>query len=320
MLCQKRVFDPGQHPPAALCHPGVHAVDIVHPDLAAVDLIVGFFALIADSCVINLISGGMEIFHPGRGVNHVLVHVEYQADRLLVAHAGLVVACRLGFQMLKFGVLEHVSHMRRGLDHRNELDVALQGVAGKLVHFLSGVSSRGTDYRMARVLVLILHLESDTVDLEQGQPVQQSFNGPGAFLVVLGVPVHETKLQVRPVDNRACRHGDRSGGIALHKLQNALHTVEQALVSVAGYLDPAACNLDFIGLRAQSRIVGLSDSAGIHHKHDPSRAAAAELDSMQSPGPFLKPVSRELRLACRSLDPPGAVDRSIPTVQFHCLR
>ena len=84
----------------------------------------------------------------------------------------------------------------------HDLDVAGQAVVHQVLH-LGGREGPGlADHRVRRVGELVLEFEADHVDLELRGPVEVALERLDAVLVVLGVPVADPQLVLRPVADR----------------------------------------------------------------------------------------------------------------------
>ncbi len=174
------------------------------PGEAAVLGIIGPRAFVAKAGVVDFISGDKKIVDAAGGRDRVVVHGKDQLQRLGIAHAAHVVTA-VGSQGGEFRVLQHVRHVRRRLNFGNDLDVAFQCVVHQFLQFARGIGAGSADRWMRRVFEFVLEFEADHVHFEARRPIEIALESFHAVLVVLGVPVQNSKLQLRPILDRPLR-------------------------------------------------------------------------------------------------------------------
>src|SRR5262249_33920778 len=134
-------------------------------------------------------------------------------------------------------MLEDVAHMRRRLNLRDNLDKSLQAVVNDFLQFSGSKRSGSADDGIGWVFELIFEFEADHIDLEASGPVKIALQRLDAVLMMLGVPMQEPQLQLRPVFYGCHGQIKPAARPGFQQLQQGLRAIKQPLIRVAGDLD-----------------------------------------------------------------------------------
>jgi hypothetical protein len=154
----------------------------------------------------------------------------------------------------ELGVLEHVGHVRRALQERDDLDVARARVGDQLAHLIGAEGARCADHRVLLIGELVFDLPADGVDLELGGPVQVLLHRLEPVLVMLRVPVNLAQFQIGPILDAAFRQRGPRPDAGANQLENTLDAVEESGLIVARHSDPRWAQFDEITLTTNRRL------------------------------------------------------------------
>ena len=327
---RQRIFSPEHDLAAALFEVpagSLHELD-EYPARASVLGLLRAAALLALAGEVRFVGCDVKVFGPRSCRQDLVVHVEDELPGCVSGRANHVVVADVFAQGGELGVLEHVGHVRRPLQERDDLDVARARVGDQLAHLIGAEGARCADDRVLLIGEFVFDLPADGVDLELGGAVEVLLHRLEPVLVMLRVPVNLAQFQIGPVLDAPFRQQGPRADAGAKQLEKTLDAVEEPGLIVARHGDSRWAQFDEIRLAANRRLG--SGGCGARPKFEPQdllapRVAAArgrQLPAMRSAQAGLQSRDRLIRRrdARTKLQLPVAPERKIAAAEDDFLR